>query len=123
MDADHIQDDTDTSVIDTQYSSENAGGAGDEESATSATAAHSFTDGLGEVGSGLRDMANSLADAGDQALLGIGAVEYGTWYSLEAAGDAFMGDREGVRRHMDEADRAAHDADEAFHQAGEDLGF
>jgi hypothetical protein len=123
MDPDHVQDDTDTGVVDTQISAESDGGAGYEEFASPATTAHSFTDGLGEVGKGFLDMGSSLADAGDQALYGIGAVEHAAWYSLEAAGDAFMGDREGALQHMETADQATNDADEAFHQVGTDLGF
>jgi hypothetical protein len=123
MDPDHDQDDADIGVVDTAITSASDGGAGDEEPASYATTTHSFTDGLGEVGKGFLDMGSSLADAGDRALYGIGAVEHAAWDSLEAAADALMGDREGALRNMDEADQATNDADEAFHQVGKDLGF
>jgi hypothetical protein len=96
------------------YGSANGTAGGGWGSFDPSVATDSVMGGLGDVGSGLWHAAGHVAK---------GAYDFGasTVHGVEAAADAFWGDREGTNHRMDQAKADAADMRSQLHQAGQDL--
>jgi hypothetical protein len=86
-------------------------------------ATSSFTGGLGQIADGFAEAGASVLHAGGHALEGVGAAEVGMFRSVQAMGDVWLNDRDGVNERMDQANQAGADMFTKFEQAGADLGF
>jgi hypothetical protein len=106
-------DDTDTMQI-SGDSGDDTGGGGDGGSFDPSFATDSLVGGLGDAASSLWHAAGHVAH---------GVYDYAATVgrTFAATGDAFIDDRAGVLHQEDLREKAKADAEDEFHQAGQDL--